>query len=136
MAIAAGPEQTASLERHSEETKRKNTDKKALRRAESNASVRLRNPLAIFRGPIYIREQLFYQRGRRHAKELTGLRNKRRWVQGQLENDNIDGSTARELLKLYDKTFVYKLQEQRPRIEDMSGSAKLVNQRFEYTIEH
>ncbi|CAD6589796.1 MAG: hypothetical protein ASARMPREDX12_004031, partial [Alectoria sarmentosa] len=90
----------------------------------------------MFRGPIYIRKQWFYQRGRRHANELTGLRNKRRWVQGQLANDIIDGSTARELLKLYDKAFVDKPQEQRPRIEDMSGSAKLVNQHLEYPIEH
>lgn len=117
-------------------TKRKNANEKALRRAESNASVLRANALAMFSDPNDIREQWLYQLTRRKTKELPELRNKRRWIQGQLDDDNIDGSTARGLLKLYDNAYFGKSQGQRPRIEDMSGGAKLVNQHLEYAIEH
>lgn len=129
-------QQQALLERPAVTTKRKNANKQALRRAKSNASFLSQSPLAMFSDPIYIREQCHYQRGRRHAEELAELRNKRRWVQGQLDDDHMDGSTARELLKLYDKTYFGKPQGQRPRVEDMSGGAKLVNQHLEHAIEH
>lgn len=68
------------------------------------------NHLAALSNPTYIREQWLCQRGRQHAKERAELRKKRRWVQGPLEDGNIDGGTARELLKLYDKTSVGKAQ--------------------------
>lgn len=133
---AAPGQRTAPLGRHPVTAKRKNAKKKVLRRAESNVSVLSQNPLATFSDPTYIREQWLFHRGSRHAKEFTELRNKRCWVQGQLENKNIQGSTARELLKLYDKIFIGKPPVQRPGIEDMSGDAKLVNQHLEYAIEH
>lgn len=132
---AAPGQRTAPLGRHPVTAKRKNA-KKVLRRAESNVSVLSQNPLATFSDPTYIREQWLSQRGSRRAKEFTELRNKRRWVRGQLEDKNIQGSTARELLKLYDKTFIGKPPGQRPEIEDMSGGAELVNQHLEYAIEH
>lgn len=124
----------ALLDRPSVSTKRKNANKKALRRAEGNASVLRANALAMFSDPNYIREQWLYQLTRRQTKELPELRNKRRWIQGQLDDDNIDGSTARGLLKLYDNAYFGKPQGQRPRIEDTSGGAKLVNQHLEYAI--
>ncbi|KAF6233078.1 hypothetical protein HO173_008622 [Letharia columbiana] len=124
---AALGQRTAPLGRHPVTAKRKNAKKKAMRRAESNVSVLSQNPLATFSDPTCIRKQWLSQRGSRRAKEFTELRNKRRWVQGQLEDKHIQGSTARELLKLYDKTFIGKPPGQRPGIEDMSGGAKLVN---------
>ena len=61
---------------------------------------------------------------------------KRRWVQGQLDDKNIDGRTARELLELYNKTHAGKSPEQRPGVKDISECAKLVNQHLKYAIEH
>lgn len=123
-------------ESHAKLTKRKNTKKRASRHREDNASVLSQNPLATFNDPVHLRHQWLCQKGRRHAKELAKLRNRRRWIQSQLEENHIDGSTARELLKVYDKTHVGKRQEERPRIEGLSGGAKLVSQHLEYAIEH
>ena len=116
-------------------TKRKNAKKGALRHIEDNTSELSQNSLVIFNDPIHLHDQWLYQQGRRHAQELAKLRNKRRWIQSQLEAKYIDGSTVREFLKLYDKTYVGKPQEERPKIEGMSGGAKLVNQHVEYAVE-
>ncbi|KAL9072618.1 MAG: hypothetical protein Q9161_003476 [Pseudevernia consocians] len=120
--------QAAPAERHSVTTQRKYARKRALRRVEGNASLLSQVPVATFSHPTYIREQWLCKRGSRYAKELTKLSMKRRWVQGQLDDKNIDGRTARELLELYNKNYAGKSPGQRPGINDISECAKLVNQ--------
>ena len=59
------------------------------------------------------------------------FREKRRWIQRELEARRVNGKVARELLELFNKRNVGRSQRQRIVAGRLSDAAKEVNQRLE-----